>query len=232
MIKRIIYLIVVFATICLSQQNKIILEKDLQSKIDSLFEIREKRIDSILIELEKYQKSNYESYQVILEKTNEQVSLWTNPYGIIISILAILFTLLTIVAAVIIFLQSRGFKENLNKFINSGKESLDKLVKEKTYELNEIDIKLKSNKEELEKLSSDKENEKAKIQGEIENLIEKRKNLKLQLETTIDAMPASGSLSYQFAYKCQNCGFKFIKIPFHSTIDVKCPKCGMINYII
>ncbi len=54
-----------------------------------------------------------EQYIQILEKTNQQLGLWTNPYGIMIGVLAILFTILTIVAAVIIYRQSKDYQERI-----------------------------------------------------------------------------------------------------------------------
>ena len=54
-----------------------------------------------------------------LEKTNQQLGLWTNPYGIMIGVLAVLFTILTIIAAVIIYRQSKDYKERIQKAFDS-----------------------------------------------------------------------------------------------------------------
>lgn len=54
-----------------------------------------------------------QNYINILEKTNQQLSLWFNPYAIMVGVLAILFTILTIVAVVIIYRQSREYKDKI-----------------------------------------------------------------------------------------------------------------------
>src|SRR5216683_5279708 len=46
-------------------------------------------------------------YVRLLERTNQQLSLWWNPYGIMVAALGALFAVLAIVAAFIIFRQSR-----------------------------------------------------------------------------------------------------------------------------
>ena len=46
-------------------------------------------------------------YQTILEKTNAQLSLWGNPYGLMIGALGVLFTCLTILCIHIISTKCR-----------------------------------------------------------------------------------------------------------------------------
>ena len=49
-----------------------------------------------------------QNYINILEKTNQQLNLWYNPYGIAIAILAIFFAILALAAAFIIYRQGRS----------------------------------------------------------------------------------------------------------------------------
>ena len=215
--------------------------QEISLKIDSLFQQKEKRIDSLYNELKINNKSILNNYQDILEKTNQQLSVWTNPYGLLISALAILFTLLAIVASILIFLQSKGFKEKLDKFINSGKEALEKIITEKSKKLEEIDTKLEGYKDELIKVKDDK---KAEIQKEIDELILKRKNITSDLATTVEAFPASGSIystRRETYHQCSKCGFGFMVVkpdalasPGGSLMQqyvAKCPKCGNVDTI-
>lgn len=210
-------------------------------KIDSLFQQKEKRIDSLFNELKEVNKSIQTNYQEILEKTNQQLSVWTNPYGLLVGVLAILFTLLTIIATVLIFLQSKGFKEKLDKFINSGKEALEKLITEKSKKLEEIDTKLEGYKDELNKVKDDK---KAEIQKEIDELISKRKNITSELATTVEAFPATGSIystRRETHHQCSKCGFGFmvVKPDAYASLSgslmqqyvAKCPNCGNVDTI-
>lgn len=67
-------------------------------------------------------------YLGILEKTNEQLSLWFNPYGVLIGVLGILFTVLAAVAAIIIFKQSKENKDLVKTFLLETEQKLDVLI--------------------------------------------------------------------------------------------------------
>lgn len=69
-------------------------------------------------------------YITLLEKTNQQLSLWTNPYGILVGALAILFTVLTIVAVFIILRQGKEYKESFQKALEDYKNSLNLKINE------------------------------------------------------------------------------------------------------
>ena len=63
-------------------------------------------------------------YISLLEKTNQQLSLWTNPYGILVGALAILFTVLTIVAVFIILRQGKEYKDYYQKTVSEYRNVL------------------------------------------------------------------------------------------------------------
>jgi hypothetical protein len=85
--------------------------------------------DTILVSNTKID-STIVLYQDILEKTNSQLSLWLNPYGLLISALGILFTCLTIIFALILYRQSSDYKKTINQSIINYQTILDKLIKE------------------------------------------------------------------------------------------------------
>lgn len=69
-------------------------------------------------------------YQSILEKTNSQLSLWGNPYGLMVGALGVLFTCLTILFAFILYRQSSDYKKIINQSITNYQAILEKLIKE------------------------------------------------------------------------------------------------------
>ena len=105
-----------------------------------------------------------QQYITLLEKTNQQLSLWSNPYGVLITILSTLFTVLTVVAAVIIWRQSReqkeAFREALTNYENGLQENLKKIGSEAESKIQSfIDIKTT----EINNLSGDTKKQAKKI---------------------------------------------------------------------
>lgn len=72
-----------------------------------------------------------QQYLDILEKTNQQLSLWWNPYGLMIGALGVLFAVLAIFAAILIFLQGREFRSLLNRTVGEYRQILDAFITEK-----------------------------------------------------------------------------------------------------
>jgi len=91
--------------------------------------------DTIVIEKLTLDESIIKNYAEILEKTNSQLSLWWNPYAVLIATLGILFALMAIIAAVIIYRQSNDYKKLINKSLTDHQKALDKLIEEKNNQL-------------------------------------------------------------------------------------------------
>src|SRR3989344_2437809 len=87
-----------------------------------------------------------QQYIQILEKTNQQLGLWTNPYGIMIGVLAILFTILTIIAAVVIYQQSKDYKEKIDKLLGEYEKQLKASSKSQKAEIEKAIENLKGEK--------------------------------------------------------------------------------------
>jgi hypothetical protein len=119
--------------------------------------------------------SNYAS---ILEKTNQQLSLWSNPYGIALGILAVLVAILAIGVAVALYLnsrdqrtQTRQFFAKQQKLIDANNIAMDKMMKESEGKLDTLihayEEGLKSatttSKKEIEKAIKELSKEKATI---------------------------------------------------------------------
>ena len=174
-----------------------------------------------------------EQYLQILEKTNQQLGLWTNPYGLMVGALAVLFTALTIVAVFIIYRQSREYKEKLQSdmdlyhksfsdFLVSQKVIIEQRRKEVTQVEDDINKLLK---EYEKKLKASSESQKA----EIEKAIQKLEEQKLSLSSAIGPITVSpqsvgfvgltgptgpsvlsGGLYANDYHQCTKCGFGFM----------------------
>lgn len=192
-----------------------------------------------------------QQYIQILEKTNQQLSLWTNPYGLMIGALAVLFTVLAIVAAFIIYRQSKDYKDkiqadrkqyadSINDFLLSQKAIIDEREKQAKQVEGKINKLLDGYEKQLKKSTA---SQKAEIEKAIKNLKEE----KLSLGNTIGPLTVSPNsislggasiLGLKNYHSCKSCGFGFFIRSDWSTLGtlsvnqtVTCPKCGSVESI-
>lgn len=65
-------------------------------------------------------------YISLLEKTNQQLSLWSNPYGVLVAVLSFLVAFLAIAAAVILYRQTKEHRELFQKALKDYELALQK----------------------------------------------------------------------------------------------------------
>lgn len=195
-----------------------------------------------------------QNYIGILEKTNQQLSLWYNPYGVIIGVLAILFTVLTIVAAVIIYRQSRDYKKKLeadrnfyNKEISSFLDSQKKIIEQKSKTIEELSQKTDDTLSEYKKKLKESSQKQKK---EIQKVIDKLEKEKLTLKKDIDSITippnfdysSISTMNFSKIHKCSSCGFGFYintgiaSVPSLYGLGIGCrtavcPKCQNVDAI-
>ncbi len=114
------------------------------------------------------------NYVSILEKTNQQLGVWSNPYGVAIGILSILIAIIAIGVAFALWRQSKEQKDRFNQFLADQ----EKIIKLKNKSLEQVELKLnrlirayeeqlksatKNNKKEIEEAIADLKKEKASI---------------------------------------------------------------------
>ena len=200
-------------------------------------------IDSLRAQVRLLQDRQTEQYFSILEKTNQQLSLWFNPYGIIIASLAVLFALLAIVASVIIYRQGKEYKERLDAFVTSYQGVLDKLIKEWQDKRDEIENRIEGYQDEL---ASATDEQKKTLEAEIAKLKAQKDSVSSDITSTVASIPASGGvladllgLPANKLHKCSQCDWGFmVTVPsqrikgvtFYNA-TVKCPKCGNVDEI-
>ena len=160
------------------------------SRDSSTFNSKENLHKDTVVIIQKITDDNIaKNYQQILEKTNTQLSLWWNPYGIFVAMLGVLFALLAIIAVFLIFRQSNEYKTLINKSLDDHKNALDKLITEKNNQL-------ENDKTRLDSLIMEYE-EKLKTSGteskkEINEFISKLKEQKEFIDTEIHIYKHSG----------------------------------------
>lgn len=199
-------------------------------------------VDSLRAQVHLLQDKQMQQYLSVLEKTNQQLSLWFNPYAIVIASLAVMFALLTIFASVIIYRQSKDYKERLDALVASYKAVLDKFVKEWQAKLSEIDKEIEGRQAQL---SSAGEAQKKSIEEEIAKLKAEKDSVNSEITSVVASTPSStvlgGILGLQTNkyHKCSQCGWGFMTTVPRSRIKgitfnigtVECPKCHNIDQI-
>lgn len=172
-----------------------------------------------------------EQYSSILEKTNQQLSLFWNPYNTILTILTALFTIFTIIFGLIIYFQSKeyrkkiaqdkkDYKQKIDEFLEQQQQYAKKLIDERNIKFKQIETNLNNTISEYEKklktlLETPKE-QKYKIE-EIEKSIEKLKTEKELLKSQIEPISVMPDYNYPGIltlgkinfHKCSHCGFGF-----------------------
>lgn len=168
-------------------------------------------------------------YLEILEKTNQQLSLWFNPYGIMVGILTAFLTILAIVTAFVLYRQGSGYKQKLeddrnaytdkiNKFIDVYKKSFDDQIKEsekRTKEIEEKSKKIIGKYEEMIKKYEEKLDGASEKQKEnFEKIIADLEKQKISLQSSVE--PVSGTIfpvvpevGVSSIHRCSRCGFGF-----------------------
>src|SRR3989344_6410902 len=65
-----------------------------------------------------------QAYLEILEKTNQQLSLWYNPYGLMVAALTGLVALLAIVFAFVLWRQGKDYSDARKKFFEEQEKTI------------------------------------------------------------------------------------------------------------
>ncbi len=159
-------------------------------------------------------------YQQILEKTNSQLGLWSNPYGVMVGALGLLVALLAISATVFTLWQN-----NKNKKI--VREELDKLFNEK--QENSLELIEKTTQEAEEKLNTASGQQKEELENKIKDL----KKLELQVKAGVPDFSQYMKKEDYLCKKCRNVDvYNIFNTPGFfvsdhvSFINRKCVSCG------
>jgi len=143
-------------------------------------------------------EASNQAYIDILEKTNQQLSLWANPYSLMILVLTILIAFMAIALSFIIWKQGQDYKKALAESLKKQESHMnDKLSKvldywvdvfsKKSEEIYGIKEELETKSQEL-KDKSIPEVKKAGLKEQIKELIEREKLIKETYHEKISAI--------------------------------------------
>jgi hypothetical protein len=152
------------------------------------------KIDSLSMAFENINKEVIATKNLIeiLDKTNQQISLWSNPYGVFIAALGVLFTIMTFFFAGFFYLQSKEFKDRINKLILSNQTALNRFIEDWSERKTQIDKQIKEYQSKiLETTDKQKLSELEKI---VERLKIERNSISFPIGINYGPIPPTGSV--------------------------------------
>lgn len=194
-------------------------------------------------------------YIAVLEKTNQQLSLSSNPLAILISTLGVLFAALAIIAAVLVFRQSADFRKILQGQLDEYRQTHDKQLENYSLLVSQLieDTKAKAvaaiaeTKEQLETAEAGLQNATGPDRQRWEDVIDTlQRRVRALTEgkpqpiaatnigIRIEAMPVSAGSSAPKTRVCWKCHKTFGEADFPHVVgvelnlirDIVCPYCG------
>ncbi len=218
--------------------------KFLEGRVDSL-EKNKTTIDSNILVTKNYTD--------FLEKINNQLSLWTNPYGIMVGVLSFLLTTLAIAVAFFLYKQSLDHKNQLKeeraerkneflKFLTDSRNVIKVLIEENISKtIKDLDILIEQQKKLTAFASVEEIN---KINNKIAELEKQKASASANVAKAVavkwenNTLSALAGLSASRVHKCTSCGFGFkIKaenpmfISIQSNGNVTCPNCNNVDEV-
>ncbi|HWO07067.1 MAG TPA: hypothetical protein VNM40_00615 [Candidatus Paceibacterota bacterium] len=123
-------------------------------------------------------------YIEVLEKTNQQLSLWYNPLGVTVSILTALIAILAIGFTVILWRQGSEYRNTLRSFFDEHRKNADNELRasvEKTRKI--LNALIYETGEKLDSMSGDTKTELEKYLSELKEM---RSSLRVSSDTVAD----------------------------------------------
>lgn len=201
------------------------------------------------------------NYADIVEKTNQQLGLWTNPYGLMIGLLTIIIAIVAIIVSVLLWKNSRDQKKRIDDFfdrqeedIKTKREAFDGMLKKREVKLDEyekdLDNLIADYEKELKSANKANKTEIKRLKDNIDELTKSKASLgSYRVPEAIDVFGTFYPSTYGFINpiketNCFGCGKKFQYkdkdggASWATTLSlnpknkkVYCPHCSAENYI-
>ena len=157
----------------------------------------------------------------ILERTNEQLSLVYNPYGLMVATLGVLFTLLAITVTFLIFRQSSEYRKLIDKSILESRNIVNQFLSERKLE---IEAQMDQYKKDFKTADA---TTKKNIETALESLEKRRQFIDTQFRTPQSFGSSSARSTGTFGFWVPpEQGYSGYSGSFtNSTKRVTCPKC-------
>ncbi len=181
-------------------------------------------------------------YVSILEKTNQQLGLWTNPYSVIVATLGVLFAIAAIIVALLLFRQTHEYRTALTDSIAKYESILNALVQDRLQAIQvQVDELLLGARKELETATA---GQRPTIEKRIQVLEEKRDEiLRAELPLAGGGAGIGGRSTRSFGSLlgsrriCTTCGRELVlpEAPEVMAVtgehEVYCAHCGTRNRV-
>lgn len=195
------------------------------------------------------------NYAAIVEKTNQQLSLWSNPYGLMVGFLTLIIAIVAIGVSFLLWKNSDEQKKRTKEFFDGQKKGLeertiiyDKILRERSEKAEKYEQSLENLIQEYKtKLTNvDKENKQdiARIEETIENLNKSKASLSsYAIPEAIEDLNVYALGNQVYTMTCYGCGkqFQYKSNTMSSTISignmlgnnkkVYCSHCGHENFV-
>jgi DNA-directed RNA polymerase subunit RPC12/RpoP len=132
--------------------------------------------NEIISQYNQYQDM-LDNYASIVEKTNQHLSIWVNPYGIMVGVLTLIVAIMAVVVAWYIWKNSKEQKDLFKKSLRSHQEILNAqavIFKEQIQKQIEKSIQDLKNIKDIQDSANEKN---MKIQEQIDELTKKKEEL-------------------------------------------------------
>lgn len=180
------------------------------------------------------------AYIDLLERTNQQLGLWTNPYALMVAALAVLFTALAIVGAFVIYRQGQDHQKQIDRFLDNYRSVLDQFVAQTNHQ---VELTISELRTQLETATDE---QKTHIAGAIARLERQRagiaetarsgpsslgkalQQVAMRTPASDPNPPISGPPNYT-GHECYKCNFKWNQADGADTNVLACPSCGAVQ---
>ncbi len=167
-------------------------------------------------------------YLDILEKTNQQLGLWSNPYGVMVAVLSFLIAVLAIVFGVILWRQGKEYQKKFDNFLNELKKNanVEFAKMSESRKLNKIAIKR------FEKEINEKSKKLTTVTGKAKEKLEKEIRDIQEIKESLNKTPVTSFLGSRVISDENSCCIPTATIPSISEASAgicgqnKCKKCG------
>lgn len=170
-----------------------------------------------------------QSYIGILERTNQQLSLWYNPYGIMITVLTILIAFSAIIFTFLLWRQGKDYGEKFDKFLEEERKIVNgEITKSLNAAREVIDKQIEENSKKLKGLKGET---KEIIEKEIAKLKEERRVLQVPSLGIVTSPESSIHKTLTCRVSSPTSAFSFSNLV--TSEDNICPHCHMtlpLNY--
>lgn len=201
----------------------------------------------------QYQKL-LDNYASVLEKTNQQLGLWSNPYGVAVGILSVLIAVIAIAVGYALWRNSKEQRERFEKFVSEQEKIFTEQNKIRNTSVRKAEAQLDELINQYKKrLDSATKEGKKDLQKAIENLAKEKASIGAYIGPT---GPVSSDFGYDHVLNsvifgrrersmiCSNCGksFSFIDdsdrdilasaasyVLGQKSKTVHCTHCGATN---